>query len=109
MLQAARNAALGAAFAFLATAVHAQSVSADPDLAARGRERYGQVCAQCHGRNMINAGVASYDLRRFPAEQRERFQNAVTNGKGNMPSFRGALSEAEIESLWAYVITRGKQ
>ena len=58
---------------------------------------------------MVNAGVVTYDLRRFPLDQRDRFLNSVTNGKGNMPSFKGALSESEIESLWAYVGTRGKQ
>ncbi len=58
---------------------------------------------------MVNAGVVTYDLRRFPLDQPERFRNSVTNGKGNMPSYKGALSEAEIDSLWAYVTTRGKQ
>ena len=57
---------------------------------------------------MVNAGVVTYDLRRFPLDQRERFANSVTHGKGNMPSFKGALSEAEIENLWLYVGTRGK-
>ena len=87
----------------------AEPENVDPDLVARGRARYAQVCAQCHGRNMVNAGVVTYDLRRFPLDQPERFRNSVTNGKGNMPSYKGALSEEEIESLWAYVSTRGKQ
>jgi mono/diheme cytochrome c family protein len=109
VLQATRNAALVAAFFFPTMAVCADPQTADHDRAARGRARYAQVCAQCHGHNMVNAGVVTYDLRRFPLDQRERFGNSVTNGKGNMPSFKGAMSEAEIDGLWAYVRTRGKQ
>jgi cytochrome c6 len=109
MSRVVRNAALVAAFFFPAMAACAEPENADPDQVARGRARYVQVCAQCHGRNMVNAGVVTYDLRRFPLDQPERFRNSVTNGKGNMPSYKGALSEAEIDSLWAYVTTRGKQ
>jgi len=75
----------------------------------RGRDRYRQTCAQCHGHNMVNAGVTTYDLRRFPGDQHERFRNSVANGKGNMPAFKDALSDAEIASLWLYVKTRGKE
>jgi cytochrome c6 len=31
----------------------------------------------------------------------------VTNGKNNMPSFKGALDPGAIQWLWAYVSTRG--
>jgi len=107
VLQAARNAALVAAFFFPTMVLSAGPQTADHDQAARGRARYAQVCAQCHGHNMVNSGVATYDLRRFPLDQRERFEHSVTSGKGNMPSFKGALSETEIDGLWAYVRTRG--
>ena len=73
----------------------------------KGREQYHRTCAQCHGRNMVNAGTTVYDLRKFPTEQRERFYVSVTNGKGNMPSFKGALEPEAIEMLWIYVATRG--
>jgi cytochrome c6 len=73
----------------------------------KGREQFHRTCAQCHGRNMVNAGTTVYDLRKFPAEQRERFYISVTNGKGNMPSFKGALEPEAIELLWNYVATRG--
>jgi hypothetical protein len=33
---------------------------------------------------------------------------AVTNGKGNMPSFRDAMTAEEMRWLWAYVSRRGK-
>lgn len=73
----------------------------------KGREQYHRTCAQCHGRNMVNAGTTIYDLRKFPTEQRERFYTSVVNGKGNMPSFKGALEPGAIELLWSYVATRG--
>lgn len=73
----------------------------------KGREQYHRTCAQCHGRNMVNSGTTVYDLRKFPTEQRERFYNSVTHGKGNMPSFKGALEPEAIELLWNYVATRG--
>ena len=56
---------------------------------------------------MVNAGTTVYDLRKFPTEQRERFYISVTNGKGNMPSFKDALTREQIDLLWAYVGTRG--
>ncbi len=108
MRRGLRNAARIAAFFFPAAALIAPPALADGEPLERGRERYRQTCAQCHGHNMVNAGVTSFDLRRFPSDQHERFRNAVTNGKGNMPAFKGALSEAEIEGLWLYVKTRGK-
>jgi mono/diheme cytochrome c family protein len=73
-----------------------------------GRRQYHRTCAQCHGLNMVNSGVTVYDLRRFPVDQPERFFASLTNGKGNMPSFRDALSEEQMRWLWVYVGRRGK-
>ncbi len=72
-----------------------------------GQEQYHRTCAQCHGRNMVNSGTTIYDLRKFPVEQAERFQHSVLNGKGNMPSFKDALTAEQIAVLWAYVGSRG--
>ena len=77
------------------------------DQVERGREQYHRTCAQCHGRNMVNAGTTVYDLRRYPLDQVERFMTSVTQGKGSMPSFKDALTAEQIELLWAYVGTRG--
>ena len=59
---------------------------------AAGRAQYDRTCAQCHGRNMVNAGTTVYDLRRFPQDDLARFAASVTNGKNNMPSFKDALT-----------------
>jgi cytochrome c553 len=74
----------------------------------RGRLQYQRTCAPCHGHNMVNSGVTVYDLRRFPLEQEERFFQSVRKGKGNMPSWEGSLSEAQIHALWTYVRSRGE-
>jgi cytochrome c6 len=112
---------LGAGLAALGSAACAQTTQliqpepGPPQAAAsftqnmvdQGRERFHRTCAQCHGRNMVNSGTTVYDLRRFPVDQPERFFNSVTNGKGNMPSFKDALEPETIQLLWAYVATRG--
>jgi cytochrome c6 len=84
------------------------AAGSDAALFQQGVEQYKRTCQQCHGRNMVNAGTTVYDLRRFPQDDRERFFNSVTNGKGNMPSFKDALSVDQITALWTYVRNRGK-
>jgi mono/diheme cytochrome c family protein len=79
----------------------------EPAQIEAGREQFHRTCAQCHGRNMVNAGTTVYDLRKFPTDQAERFQQSVTLGKGNMPSFKEALTSEQIAVLWAYVGSRG--
>jgi cytochrome c6 len=73
----------------------------------QGRAQFHRTCAQCHGRNMVNAGTTVFDLRKFPVNDADRFQHSVTHGKGNMPSFKDALSPEQIGLLWAYVGSRG--
>ena len=73
----------------------------------RGREQYHRTCAQCHGRNMVNSGTTVYDLRRFPVDDTTRFFGSLTNGKGNMPGFKEALTPEQMQLLWAYVGSRG--
>jgi cytochrome c6 len=72
-----------------------------------GSLQYNRTCAQCHGRNMVNSGTTSYDLRRFPVDQLDRFLLSVNKGKGSMPSFENALTPEQIKVLWAYVGSRG--
>ncbi len=66
-----------------------------------GREQFHRTCSQCHGRNMVNAGTTVYDLRKFPTDQAERLHQSVVQGKGNMPSFKDALTPEQIAVLWA--------
>jgi mono/diheme cytochrome c family protein len=104
--------ATGAACVGLAVVVVSWVPRAGADAGAAefetGRKQYHRNCAQCHGLNLVNSGVTVYDLRKFPLDQPERFFASVTNGKGNMPSFRDALTEEQIRWLWLYVSRRGK-
>jgi len=78
------------------------------ELVDSGRQLYHRTCAHCHGFNIVNSGNTVYDLRRFPQDQPERFYQSVTKGKGNMPSFADALTQNQIDLLWAYVRNRGE-
>jgi mono/diheme cytochrome c family protein len=72
-----------------------------------GRSLYNELCVTCHGRDMLNPGLA-FDLRKFPKNEKPRFFNSVRNGtpKG-MPPWKEQLSAEDIESLWAYVKSGG--
>src|SRR5947208_4811652 len=54
------------------------------DQIATGAELYTVNCSPCHGARMEDPGAA-FNLRKFPPDQRERFVNAVTRGKNQMP------------------------
>jgi len=74
----------------------------------QGREVYHELCASCHGRDMVSAGTISFDLRKFPKDDLTRFKNAVLNGKGAaMPAFADKVGEEDVTNLWAYVKSGG--
>jgi mono/diheme cytochrome c family protein len=74
----------------------------------QGRELYGDFCASCHGRDMVNPGGVTADLRKFPKDDFERFKNAVLNGKPPaMPPWRDKIGDDDLKVLWAYVRSGG--
>jgi mono/diheme cytochrome c family protein len=79
------------------------------DPVTRGRSLYAHHCSHCHGFNMVTSGTIAFDLRKFPHNDKARFLNSVTNGKNGMPPWKGTLSEEQMDLLWAYVLTGGKQ
>lgn len=81
--------------------------SADAEAVQAGRRLYSKNCSHCHGFNMVNPGTVSFDLRKFPKEDPERFFNSVKEGKGGMPSWKSSLNDEQIQQLWAYVQTGG--
>jgi mono/diheme cytochrome c family protein len=90
-----------AVLAVLCAAAHAD----DADL---GREVYDDFCATCHGRDMVNPGGVTFDLRKFPKDDFDRFRNAVVNGKPPaMPPWRDKVSDDDVKLLWAYVRSGG--
>lgn len=76
----------------------------DPAQIAQGKKLYASICRQCHGANMVNMGGGSFDLRKFPEGQRDRFITSVVKGKNNMPPHGDVLSQEEIATLYAYVM-----
>ncbi len=92
-----------------AASATATTGAADQDLPLKGKGLYAHYCSHCHGFNMINPGTVTFDLRRFPHDQKDRFVFSVTNGKnGRMPPWGGVLNRDDIDALWAYVLTEGR-
>lgn len=93
----------------LAAATVPVSATADDKAAAlAGKELYHAYCVICHGPNMNNPGNRSFDLRKFPLEQRSRFMTSVRKGKKEMPAWGDVFSPEELDKLWAYMQTRGR-
>ena len=76
-------------------------------LIKKGKGAYDQLCGKCHGKDMVNPGTGSFDLRKFPLDQKDRFYDSVNNGRGNMPAWADILFEGELDAIWAYVATNG--
>ncbi|MFL5253138.1 MAG: c-type cytochrome [Rhodopila sp.] len=72
-----------------------------------GSDVFKHICSHCHGPRMVNPGNGSFDLRKFPHDDRARFFNSVRNGKNAMPPWKDNLRPEEIEAVWAYVRTGG--
>jgi mono/diheme cytochrome c family protein len=107
-----RHSALGkilvrAAFAFSVGLSVYPARAADDDI-DQGRDLFNEVCAPCHGRDMVNTGTLTFDLRKFPKDDAARFRNSVLNGKGQaMPAWRDKLSDDDLNVLWAFVRSGG--
>ena len=77
---------------------------------SQAKKTYQTLCSHCHGLKMVNPGTSSYDLRRWPKNDRAGFYDSVINGKNSMPAWGDVLLPGEIELLWYYVKTRaGKE
>jgi mono/diheme cytochrome c family protein len=75
-----------------------------PEQIDQGREIYEDNCQTCHGRDMVSSGAVTFDLRKFPKDDGNRFRSSVLKGKGTaMPAFDGRLSGEDVDLLWAYV------
>ena len=86
-------------------ALPARAAEADVD---QGHDTYQDLCSSCHGRDMVNSGTLSFDLRKFPKDDFARFRTSVLNGKGTaMPAWAGKVSDEDLANLWAYVRSGG--
>jgi cytochrome c55X len=94
----------------LAQTETAPSTQAEAEMVAKGKALYAERCSHCHGFNMVNPGTITYDLRTFPHNEKLRFMTSVLLGKnGRMPAWGDVFNQEDIDDLWAYVKTGGKQ
>ena len=63
-----------------------------------GGEIYSSLCKSCH-----QAGEKGHNLYSIKLEI-SSIVNSVTNGAGNMPSFKALLSEEEIEAVAYFIL-----
>jgi len=66
---------------------------------SQAEKTYQTLCSHCHGLKMVNPGTSSYDLRRWPKNDRAGFYDSVINGKNSMPAWGDVLLPGEIELL----------
>lgn len=71
---------------------------------------YNNKCAKCHGQNGQattrggNLGANNFaDINWQKSVTDEEISNTITNGKKKMPSWKGKLSQTEIDGLVHYV------
>ncbi len=90
----------GLSFLFV---LSANASAPDDEAYENGLELYDLSCSRCHGKTMVNPGASSFNLKVFPKDQKARFIESVTNGKGFMPAFGTIFDAEEIEQLWTYI------
>jgi len=100
--------AVACAVAAAVPPVRAAEPPPTPQQFAKGEALFESICSHCHGPHMVNPGNISFDLRKFPHDDRARFFNSVRNGKNSMPPWKDILKPDEIEAIWAYVRSGGK-
>jgi cytochrome c6 len=95
-------------------------IIAAPTLAANpteGSKIFNANCAVCHksGKNVVVAyktlkkeALAKY-LKGFNQNAEAAVVYQVTHGKNAMPSFKGYLQPAEVESVAAYVVQQAQK
>src|SRR5690606_10680661 len=69
---------------------------------ANGKAIYTQVCTACHGVDG-KLGVSDAKDLSLSTLQHDAVVSMITNGKGLMQSYKGLLSEQEIEAVASYV------
>lgn len=92
---------------FLAASINQSALAAD---SAAGAKVFNANCAACHagGKNVINAvkTLQKDALTANGEDTVEAIVTQVTNGKGAMPSFKGRLSDDQIQSVAMYVLEK---
>jgi cytochrome c6 len=81
--------------------------------AASGAKIFSANCAACHagGNNVVNGAktLKKEALEKYAMNSLEAITTQVINGKNAMPSFKGRLSDAQIEDVATYVLSQSEQ
>ncbi len=77
------------------------------DANASGEDLYAEHCAACHGDRVVSTGAVP-DLRSYGANDREKFDKMMSEGRGQMPSWEGVLSASEQDDIWNYIRARAR-
>ena len=90
-----------------AASVHSAPTATASSQAVSPRSLYVQNCARCHGSNgkaqtALGKKLEADDLTASSAST-AKIIRTVTNGRGDMPSFKKKLSKAQISSIAGYV------
>jgi cytochrome c6 len=100
----------GLAIAILATLPVFPAMAADT---INGGKIFSANCAACHlgGNNVIIAdkNLKKASLEKYNMNSLEAIVRQVTNGKSAMPSFKGRLSEQQIEDVATYVLEQSEK
>jgi mono/diheme cytochrome c family protein len=80
-----------------------QKIESNPYASAA--TNFASNCAKCHGVNGTTGKATPLDHISSAAEA----VSIITNGKGNMPSFKNKLSTSEINALGQFVAAIGKK
>jgi cbb3-type cytochrome c oxidase subunit III len=76
--------------------------------ASGGAEIFAANCARCHGvdgraKTAKGKRVGATDFTSDWNKDQARGIRIITKGKGEMPAFKGKLSDAEIKAVFSYV------
>lgn len=75
--------------------------------AAEAEAIFKNRCIQCHGRNLEGRMGDKSNLQQVGARlSREEIAETIRNGRDQMPSFAGTLSDEEIEVLSEWLSTQ---
>jgi cytochrome c6 len=71
---------------------------------------YKSKCAACHGADGSKSMMGSKPLSGADVQGMSDAQlnDAITNGKGKMPAYKGKLTDAQIKDLVSYIRTLKK-
>lgn len=70
-------------------------------------DNYKAKCAMCHGADGSKSMMGTKPLNGPDVQKMSDadLTDAITNGKGKMPAYKGKLSDAQIKDLVSYIKT----